>query len=212
LGVDGTSKGWVVAVLPDRQLLHVSTLTELPADAAICIDIPLGFPQPGERRPAEVAALEILGSRRASLFPTPARSVYDATDYAQACEIARQLSGKAISRQTWALRAKVLEAQRVLPQRAALEVHPETVFATLAGQPARFSKATWDGYGERSRLLTDVQCAPESFEGAAGAAKPDDVLDAIAAAWVAQRWLSGGATALGNENPEGLGQDCPIWT
>ena len=208
LGVDGTSRGWVVALLPQRRLIHVENLAALPRAVAIGIDIPLGFPAPGERRPAELAALARLGSRRSSLFPTPNRAVYDADDYQAACEVARQYTGRAISRQTWALRRKVLEAEGALTGKPALEVHPETVFATLAGEPARFAKVSWDGLLERTALLSAVGLAPTTFSGSAGAAKPDDALDAIAAAWVAQRWHLGEAEALGEQ----VGQDCPIWT
>jgi len=206
--VDGTSRGWVAAVLPRQHLIHVGQLSELPRAAAIGIDIPLGFPGPGERRPAEVAALERLGSRRSSLFPTPVRSVYDATDYTHACHISREASGRAISRQTWSLRNKVLEAEQTLAGQPVIEVHPETVFATIAGAPAEFPKPSWDGLVERSNLLTSVGLTPSVFTGCAGAAKPDDVVDAIAAAWVASRWLAGEAEALGAAS----GQDCPIWT
>lgn len=204
VGVDGSPDGWIVADPDVHQLLHVERLDQLDADL-IAIDIPLAFPNGGEGRDAERAARRVLGKRASSVFSTPPRAVYDAEEYAEACTIARHLTGKAISRQAWGLRTKVLEAAEALAVGAPLiEAHPETAFAVMAGAPCDSAKTTWAGLQERTALLEAEGLDAGSFEGSTGRAAPHDVLDAIAAAWVAGRHHRGEAILLGAATD-------PIW-
>ena len=204
VGVDGSPEGWIVADPRLRRLTHVRHLSQVEADL-IAVDIPLAFPDGGEGRDAERAARKVLGKRASSVFSTPPRAVYDARDYEAACDVARRLTGKAISRQTWGLRDKVLDAAEALTSGARLiEAHPETAFAVIGGAPCQWSKTTWAGLRERAGLLEAEGLDPASFEGTTGRAAPHDVLDAIAAAWVAIRKHQGSAIRLG----EGAG---PIW-
>ncbi|NND85085.1 MAG: DUF429 domain-containing protein [Acidimicrobiia bacterium] len=204
VGVDGSPDGWVVADPDRRQLTLVDTLVGLDADL-IAVDIPLAFPKDGGGRDAERAARRILGRRAPSVFSTPPRAVYEAESYEEACAIARQLTDKAISRQTWGLKAKVLDAAKALAAGVPLvEAHPETAFAVIAGAPCTWAKTTWSGHRERAALLRGVGMDPDAFSGATGRAAPHDVLDAIAMAWVAGRHRDGDAMRLGEDGD-------PIW-
>ena len=206
LGVDGAPGGWVVADPSSSTLQHVSSLTELTDAEVIAVDIPLAFPTGAEGRAAEREARQLLGRRASSIFSTPPREVFDTGSYEEACATARERTGKAISRQAWGLREKVLDAAEGIGVGLPLiEVHPETAFTTMGGGPCRAAKTTWEGLRERTLLLKDAGLDPDGFRGNAGSAAPHDVLDAIAAAWVAIRHAKGTSIRLGGEEP-------PIWT
>lgn len=220
IGVDGAGPGWVAAVLDQRRLLYVIDLGELPPAAVIAVDIPLRFPTGAGPRPAEQAARKLLkGSRRSSVFPTAPLPVYELDPpglsyderYAKARETMQKLAdGASISPYSYGLRDKILQAQQAKADGLHLiEVHPEVVFATLAGGTLTSRKATWDGQQERAELLKGVGLNPHDFAGEADEAKPDDVLDAIAAAWVAMKHEKGTAQPLGEPVDA---SDLPIWT
>ena len=199
LGVDGALGGWVFVAIADgtpTEVGHVDRLADLPDAEVIAIDMPLGFPQPGSRRPAEVAARARLGRRASSVFSVPPRAVLEATDYVTARAVAVELTGRSVSAQAYALRRGVLEAADA--ERGGLpliEVHPEVVFAALADGPVP-PKRTWDGHAIRRALLEAEGVALPGSLGSAGPARPDDVVDAAACAWVATRHVLGRTEAL----------------
>lgn len=218
LGVDGAGRGWVAADPRTRTLTYVDTLLKLPVAAVVAIDIPLGFPPCGERRPAEAAAAELVKGR-SSVFLTQCEPVYrldtsglsSKKAYAAARKSAETLSGSSISAQAWALRDKILLAQRYCQQAAGtvIEVHPEVAFTTMhRGRPLQYTKKTWLGTRERAALLASCGHDPETYTGDTGPAGVDDVLDAMAAAWVAERHHQGRARPLADPRPP----DVPIWT
>ena len=161
-----------------------------PPSTIVAVDMPMWFPVQPPRR-SEVAAREVLGPRRASsIFPTPVRAAIEAPDHATANAVSREATGVGVSRQAFALAAKILEVD-AWRSRSALdvrEVHPETSFAVLLGRPAAASKRTWAGAGERRAALVGVGIDLTPLEGIAlGKATVDDVLDAAVAAWTADR-------------------------
>jgi predicted RNase H-like nuclease len=82
-------------------------------------------------------------------------------------------------------------------------VHPEVSFAAMLRRPLRYSKRTWDGFKERSRILRAAGLEiPDRLQGL-GRASVDDVLDAIAAAWSATRIAAGSAQTLPADPAEG---------
>jgi predicted RNase H-like nuclease len=200
IGVDGYPAGWVCVALRHGLVVEVATAANLDAvverwrqAAAIGVDIPIGLPEPGERRRADVTARAFVGARRNSVFWTPPLAALTAT-YDQA-----RLLG--VSRQAHALRAKILEAEQVaLRERRIVEVHPEVSFAALAGAPLRSTKYSWNGFMERLRLLEQAGITvPQEIDSLAPAV---DVLDAAAAAWSALRVARGQARTLPAEpNP-----------
>ena len=166
------------------------------------IDMPIGLPVVGPRH-CDVEARRMVGARRNSVFPAPVRSVLGTPDYAEAGRRSRAVSGKGLSRQTFAIVPKVHELDEVMtPERQArlVEVHPELSFAVLAGHPMVHSKRTPQGRAERVTVLRTVfsdvdRCASIPIAGV----RPDDVLDALVVAWSARRLAQGIASRVGGD-------------
>lgn len=208
LGVDGCRSGWVGVVLaPERPVVGVlgATIGTL-VDAAcaiaapveaVGIDMPIHPPEAGSR-PADLAARAHLGLKASSVFLTPARPVLAAASYADACAVARALDGRAISRQAWALRTKILEVGAWLPTAPCpvYEVHPEVSFSLLTGAPILAGKRTAAGLAARRRALEEAGIVvPADLADASGVAA-DDVLDAAVVAWSAGRIAAGQARSF----------------
>jgi predicted RNase H-like nuclease len=201
IGVDGYPAGWVCVALEDGRVAEITVAPSLEAVAerwpdagAIGVDIPIGLPESGERRRADVAAHLFVGPRRSSVFWTPSRAALTAT-----YEEARLLG---VSRQAYALRGKILEAEQVaLRNRRIVEVHPEVSFRGLAGAPLASPKYAWNGFMERLRLLDAAGIAlPREIDPPAPAV---DVLDAAVAAWSALRVARGQAFTLPSDREPG---------
>jgi predicted RNase H-like nuclease len=225
LGVDGCKAGWVGIALSDGCVVRAhfaATIADLvglasqagPLDV-VGVDMPIGLADAGIRR-ADMLARGLAGPRRASVFLTPVRAAVECGDYAAASAISVRLTGQGISRQSYALRGKILELDewtRVATVRVA-EVHPELSFAGLAGAPLASSKATWAGATTRRRLLAAAGIGLPDELGLAGAkAGMDDVLDAAAVAWTALRIARGEARSV-PDPPERFSDGLPaaIWT
>ncbi len=105
------------------------------------------------------------------------------------------VSGRAISRQLFAILPKIREVDDV--QTAAIqdtffEMHPELSFAQLAGAPMRFHKRTREGRRERLDALRDAIPGSDALAATrVRGSRPDDVLDALVGAWTAGRYASG---------------------
>jgi predicted RNase H-like nuclease len=184
----------------------------------IAIDIPIGLADTG-RRDADVLARKELKERWPSVFITPVRAAVEAAGYEAASAENRRLAGEGLSRQAFALRAKILDVDRWLRAGSAeparvVEVHPELSFATMAGAPLRSRKITWAGAVQRRTLLAGAGIVLDGDLGLAGAqAGVDDVLDAAAAAWTARRVSQRSARCL-PPSPEIFsdGLASAIWT
>jgi predicted RNase H-like nuclease len=220
LGVDVWSKGWVGVELRDGRFAgaRVGTdllglITDCGKLSVIAVDIPLGLLDSGLRR-ADAAAAALLGPRRSSVFPTPPRPVVAEKSYPVAAARHVELTGKGLSRQSFNLRARLLEANELCDRGDFLlrEVHPELSFATMGQGPAPRSKKTWDGQRDRVERLRSVAIELPDRLGAAGTVPTDDVLDAAAAAWSAHR-IGGGMASSVPEPPEinERGQQLAIW-
>ena len=181
----------------------------------VAIDIPIGLPDSTSRQADELARRE-LGIRRSSLFMTPVRRAVLADDHASASRINRELTGSGISMQAFMLKPKLLEVEAwvLATTRTVIEVHPELSFTTMAGAPLPTRKATWAGAVERHRLLRSGGLTIDSELGEVGRlAGVDDVLDAGAAAWTAQRYAR--RVARSRPSPPERFSDwiaCAIWT
>ena len=95
------------------------------------------------------------------------------------------MTGKGMSRQSYALRNKIFEVDQWLlsARLEAREVHPEVSFAMLMGAPASASKKRWAGVVERRAALERVGFEVRNISAdAARLAAVDDVLDALVAA------------------------------
>ena len=222
-GLDGCRAGWVVATMPagpcprpPRPRFEIRVIARLEAIVdhltsgrlrAAGIDMPIGLPGTGPRA-CDVAARRMLGPRRGSVFPSPARTVLAAGDYEEACARSRAASGKAISKQLFNILPKIREVDLVLAaapglQARLVEMCPELSFAVLAGAPMRHAKRTAEGRAERLAALRPVfgHVGEHVARPPAGAA-PDDVLDAIVGAWTARRYAGGTHLQLGGQLDE----------
>ncbi len=192
LGVDAARGGWVAVILRDGRFAEAALERRFPAllerfpDAVVIgVDAPVGLPEVGSRRRADLEARAILGARRSSVFFTPPRAALEALTYREARTLAPGTSA-----QGWALRTAILDVDRVRDARVR-EVHPEVSFAALAGAPLAAAKRTWNGQRERSQLLAGAGIEiPDQLD--AGLVAADDVLDAAVAAWTATRIAHGG--------------------
>ncbi len=209
-GVDGVPDGWVVArlradgsdvdwgvdwnVLPDA----AAVLTWTAGCDAVGVDIPLGVPARGRRSCDQLAAAR-LGPARSSVFLAPPRPVLAASDYTEACGLARAATGYAISQQTWRIVPKIAEwASMALPT-TVVETHPELSFRELAPGRLFAPKRTARGAGQRIAALASWLDVPAALAELPTGARLDDVLDALACAWSAARWAAGRAVLLGGE-------------
>lgn len=218
-GVDGVPNGWVVCVLVGQGRAREVTWRVVPDAAAVLdvvdgcdavgVDIPLALPNGALRRDAEVLAAARLGPARSSLFPTPPAPVLAATSYAEACAVARAVTGKKISLQAWHIAPKIREFQGVVLPRSVVEAHPELTFRTMAPRVAFASKKTARGAGQRIAALAGWVDPGRLLGDLPGAARLDDVLDALATAWTAERVAAGTAEFLGS-GTDGRGRSTAI--
>jgi predicted RNase H-like nuclease len=189
-GVDGCLAGWVVATRDGAWV--VESIAELIAMnfSVIGIDMPIGLPNE-ELRACESLARRFISPRGSTIFPTPPRACLDAIDYSHACEIARSITGKAISKQAWNILPKIKELDIVVATAASdriIEVHPECSFTAMNDNRVLPPKRTTDGIAMRSASIERVfGTTPTALKGA----RRDDILDAYAVLWTAERFARG---------------------
>jgi predicted RNase H-like nuclease len=215
-GADGCRAGWVV-VSKDIETGLVSwrlcrdahsLIFGEPVPQILAIDIPIGLSEQGARA-CDTQARRLLGpGRGSSVFPAPLRSVLGASSYREACAIRSGIEGKKMSKQTWMIIPKIREVDKCFEQDKGLqlrvrEVHPELCFFYMGEEhPARFNKKKLEGREERLRLLEPFFGeAPRAAlsEKRALASQTDDILDAFAALWTAERIARGIAGAIPGE-------------
>jgi predicted RNase H-like nuclease len=220
VGVDAYALGWVAVELRDGAFLRASLASSLfqvvasgSGAAVIAVDIPLGL-LPDRWRAADTVAAEQLGPRRSSIFRVPPRPVWQQVSFASANQLCRELTGSGLSRQSWALRPKVLEANAIWERHPGLlvEAHPELSFRTMAGVPLSFPKKSWTGHIHRRTLLARQGISLPDELGPAGQAPPDDVLDAAAVAWTAHRVATGKAMSYPDPPEESGDARIAIWS
>lgn len=220
-GVDGCKSGWVCIVLADRRVAEAriapdfdALMPHLAGAAAVGVDIPIGL-APDGFRDCDRAARAVLAGRASSLFLVPPAAAYlDGATYEDAAARCRALTGAGFSRQAFALRAKVLEVDAHAADARLFEVHPELSFLRMNDGAPLPRKKSWAGQTLRRRLLEREGIRVPDDLGPAGAAAPDDVLDAAAAAWSAARIARGQAASLpaSATQRDRRGRPLLIWT
>jgi predicted RNase H-like nuclease len=201
-GVDGCRGGWVLAMIDaSRSLTELRverTFAEvvLRTEAALLtlVDIPVGLPS--EDRPqlrwCDEEARRCLGPRASSVFPVPAREAVWARDYQEASQINERVLGMGLSRQSWGICPKIREADavfRLAPglQQRIRETHPELIFRLLnGGRALENPKKSRAGLRIRRELLRSRIANLDAALRRTRGARPDDLLDAVAAAVAAR--------------------------
>jgi predicted RNase H-like nuclease len=207
-GVDGVPGGWVIArIAPGRVewLVRPDASAVLEATegcAAVGVDIPLGLPSGAARRACDDLTAARLGRARSSVFPAPPREVLAASTHAEACEIARTLTGRAISLQSFHIGPKIREWDALQIPAGVVEVHPELAFRALAPGTEFAPKKSARGAGQRIAALTRWVDPAVALADLPGGARLDDVLDALAASWSAARFANGVAEEIGPETDD----------
>lgn len=222
-GVDGCPKGWLAVSLDlatgkiKGQVFTGEETGSMLRDrevAVTAIDIPIGLPSRDRPRVVDGVARKRLGPRASSVFPAPPRATlpFAMEDYKAACEASAADCGKRLSQQSYAILPKIKTVDTVLRENPELvervfEIHPELSFYFWAEQqPMRHPKQSGFGFTERiERVRTVFGNAAEEIRARIprAEASDDDILDAFAALWTAQRIHSGTAERL----PEELKRD-----
>lgn len=168
VGADGCRAGWVTFCLKDdnkwepRVFTDASALLHAYSDAdLILMDVPIGLREKGvEERCCDKWARQVLGPPRAAgVFPVPCRSAVYKETYEVASMCNHNLTGRRLSKQSWAIVPKIREVDRLLADKTAFrrvirEVHPEVCFWALAGgHPMKYSKKKEEGFQERIEIL-----------------------------------------------------------
>lgn len=211
-GVDGCPGGWLCI---ERDTITGDIFGEVFATtrdmmergrhlAVLTIDIPIGLTD-AEPRECDRQARQLLTSTRGnSVFSAPVRAALDAHTYAEACELSAAACGKRLSKQAHALMWRIREVDTILrsdPElRASVrEIHPEVCFCAWARRPMRYAKRSPEGRRERLQLVEEHFRHGFEFIRKTiprNQAADDDILDAFAALWTAERIVYGLATTV----------------
>ena len=220
IGVDGCKGGWIFIRLENGAFASAAVYTNFAAgvcasgDAAVIgVDIPIGYPSPpAQQRAADVAARAMVRPLTSTVFPAPHPGVFTALNWETANTLSDELTGRGLSKQSFALVPKILEVQAIATQdERVYEVHPEVSFRELADHPLA-SKKSWNGHTQRRALLVGAGIEIPDALGPAGTAAADDILDAAVAAWSAGRIASGETTSLPNPpERDDDGRQIAIW-
>lgn len=222
-GVDGAPGGWAVIravvrlsddspparTFDELDASFVAQLDDLVAEvrsgsiAALAIDMPIGLVD-HQPRQADVEARALLGPRKSSVFPTPVRATLEATDYEDACDRSRAVSGKALSKQAFNLMPKIRQLDQLIhpdDQDRVVEAHPELAFVRLGGTHLAEPKRTADGQQLRVSLLRAMLRRPD-LEAVldSGVAPRLDLIDALANLSTAAHVAAGDERRLGIEH------------
>jgi predicted RNase H-like nuclease len=172
------------------------------APKVLCIDIPIGLLHeavPGGRE-CDREARKLLGRPRgSSVFPPPARRALKARTWEEADRLNRSTGPDAPGRplQTFAIIPKIREIDELITRSLPIgivEVHPEMCFFEMNGKrPVVESKKTAEGRRRRIRLLGNAweRKVSHIVESRPTGVGRDDIIDAMAACWTAERVLEG---------------------
>lgn len=228
-GVDGCKAGWLCVSKDFDTGLITSVvfgsaqelIQQEPHPVVTTVDIPIGLSEKGPRQ-CDIEARKLLGPRRSSVFPAPIRPVLQARTRQEADRIRREIEGKGVSAQSFAIFKKVLEFDKILSTRPNLqervkEIHPEVCFwAWNDKQPMSYNKKSDDGREERHNLVVKhfgVEVVEEiRIKYPLKYVSHDDIYDAFAALWTAERIYNGKAGLIPDPSPcDAMGLHMEMW-
>jgi predicted RNase H-like nuclease len=213
-GVDGCKGGWIII---SRDLESGAVTTELvPSgcdliyraleDDVIALDIPIGLMDSGPRQ-CDLLARRLLGiPRGSSVFPAPIRPALAASSRKEADGISRSIDGRGVGAQAFGICSRVREIDELMlssdtARKCIHEVHPEVSFAAWNhGSPIVRSKKSPEGTSLRLTLVQShfgedaVNHVLDAHRSAL--VGDDDIYDAFAALWTAERIYRGIARVI----------------
>jgi predicted RNase H-like nuclease len=202
-GVDGCRSGWVVATTDGVSVSRsFATIAGANFDL-VAVDMPIGLPDTWGRT-ADRAARSFIRPRGACVFSAPPRSLLAYDTYADANAAAKANYGCGLTRQTFNLFEKLREVDAVIDatnQDRFAEASPECSFRALT-ESVLAPKRTVEGRRARHAAL-EAEFGP--IDARLPGARPDDVLDAYALLWTAQRHRAGTSICLGGDERDGRG-------
>ena len=204
IGIDGCKDGWVVVSCPtssfaEAKAQHYKELVQLlenfSKNSVVIVDIPIGLELSIPNRACDVEARKFLGSRSSTIFSPPCLDAISCASYNEAKAVNLSNTGKSISKQSWFLSKKIVEAKKFSENQFNLkEGHPECSFTEFLGKPLFDTKKSTRGLFQRVQILEKIgfklpflaEMLPEKT--AVGA---DDLLDAAILCWTASRFYNG---------------------
>ncbi len=213
-GVDGCKFGWLCITKNlengNTKSQLFSSATELfnqnPQPQLFAIDIPIGLPDAGPR-PCDVLARKMLGPKRGtSVFPAPIRSALKSETRIEADAINRSVDGRGVNVFSWGLYQKINNVDHELVSNPELservrEIHPELSFMELNnGSSIPEPKRKPVGESIR-RVLVNNYFGQNTFDTirqqhSVNHVRNDDINDAFAALWTAERIFNGKAKVV----------------
>jgi predicted RNase H-like nuclease len=216
-GVDGCKGGWMIAIIEGkgkrcsfelREMHSVTNFAEVLSATrnckVVCVDIPIGLRDgPGERTCDKEARKRLGEPRRRSVFRAPIRQCLSAKGYTEANKISLEYSGKGLTPPSFAILDKIRQVDDLMTpqlQYRVREIHPEVLFWALNHkQPMQHKKSRDAGRKERIKVLATI------FQNVKGivtkdnrpkGVKPDDILDALVAAYTSGQVVLNKASTL----------------
>jgi len=209
----GGGKAWILLVwnpatgkLDSLICPEAADLLERAARAAmLAVDIPMGLTEAGPRR-CDSEARRLLGSRACCVFSAPVRSALTAPTRLGASRIHRDCDGRCVGAHCWGLFPRIGAMDALLTANSHLqcqvrEVHPEISFLAWGGAGAvQNRKKSQEGKAARQALVR-ARFGKYAFESVRirygrGVVSDDDIADAFAALWTAERIHAGTARTL----------------
>lgn len=208
VGIDGCRAGWIAISFDDKnsgyRILESDQELGETFDKYDCIfiDVPIGLEDEKYVRECDVLLRKVLGpDYQASVFNPPVRPALYAPTYAEASMTSFEITQKKISIQAWNITPNIRAVDQLLQDNEAYrekvyESHPELVFQSLnGGNPILQKKETKKGLRHRLSLLKKENTLADNFfrtikeKYRRNQVEEDDIVDAMALAWVARQSL-----------------------
>jgi len=188
----------------------------------LAIDMPIRLPTVSRRggRSADIEARRVLNLRKSSIFPAPSRPVLKARSSAGARKIEKSSSDppKSLAKQVINLLDKIREVDAIAARHSKkiFECHPEVSFWAMNNKrEMSLPKKTHAGFEERCRILARNKYDNWFLTTRVGSYKKhgrDDLADACAAAWTAERIFKNEAIRFpAKPEADDCGLDMAIW-
>jgi len=224
-GADGCPGGWI-CLTKDTNTGAIASLFyptaqalifQNPMPAILMIDIPIGLTN-GPGRQCDTMARQLLGQRHVCVFSAPIRPALQAATRQQASQITYAIAGRNVGCQSWAIVPKIREVDAVLSvnpqlQNRVFEVHPEVSFRQWnGGVPFQQRKKSQQGRTARQALIGNNRFANVRGAHVVAQVGHDDIADAFAALWTAERKLNGQAISIPAAPPiDNMGLRMEMW-